>query len=1187
MKQIRRLFLLLCLITAGAQCTWAYYSNYKLDKTVTINNLKYDLFSYYAYEVNGYVHTCVESRHYACLVDILGTNEDVVIPGKIEDNGVEYTVNTIGTLIENNSIKSLTFQGPADFYFSTFSWKTGIDASGNNTYGYQEYSGFIKSTSLQTIEFKAGISEWNFKGARLLCPNLRHVVFTGFTPIFSGTWSNYCTAPASNVTAVVTNWSQETCENKQLTATVWCEFKNVVPSLDLVHDATLKSNGGGDVQIWKNKNNKSQLDYTMSSEGGEELVTFYGNVDSYQIRVYTSSNYNNPVLKRNGTVVNLETGSGYYYYDETSQMSVNSYEVVYNANNSRRLNFLNFGNGTVTLSGVSNGSAVSYEAEGLTETTYTFDKTTPVSVTITPQEGYKVQRIEHYGRIALPFDVNETTGVATTQYIFDDNESEQALKIYYQKKVIDEGTQFKLRISVDGSVGIGSVFYTDDGNYDWYDDDIGDNYFGYEIAPGESEEVIGKYELGDIMVFDFYVVNHLDEEEVAAGFTTMVNVYANGGKVECSDPGTEWGDYYSIPLDGGDMDVRVVIESNGRYLTGDNGSGGRVAIYCEGSETPLRIEDPGYWFWTLIPKTANPYVVITPLTGKTVVAVVRDGKMLSSLSTYRQSDGTYRIPLMGFDKGDSDYPLYVVYGDDISEVPVVEWNLLMAGDVNEVNSEDKKAYVMMYLDGDELLSTSQSEDSSVKTTCDIDKTWYLPASANVDFSIYVIPGQIFQVFFKGSEVTDNFVRNENYDGNGLLCYEYETDGYEQFAVDGTWTYVFKKAEEEDIIGFADENVKAICVENWDTNGDGELSKAEAAAVEQLRVLNSDKTVYSSPFKSNTVITSFNEFQYFTGLTEVCDSAFYYCQNLESIIVPKNVKTIGVKAFNYCRKLTFVQLPEGLTTIKSTAFWCCTALPALHIPETVTTLESQALSQMNALQTIKLPDNLTNGSNALHGSNGLKSIFIPAKVTSTSNIISGCGSMVSISVSPQNTVWDSRNGCNALIRTSDNTLVQGSVNTIIPDGVVTIGTDAFSTASDGIAIESVKMPNSVKKIGIRAFIRCKKLKSVELSSSVETIEMNAFQDCTALTSVVSKIETPFKFGTNAFYNINPACVLTVPKGKRQAYIDAGWTEDIFKGGIVEAEDEIPGDMNGDGSVTIADVTKLVNMVLGNDQPSSNP
>ena len=31
------------------------------------------------------------------------------------------------------------------------------------------------------------------------------------------------------------------------------------------------------------------------------------------------------------------------------------------------------------------------------------------------------------------------------------------------------------------------------------------------------------------------------------------------------------------------------------------------------------------------------------------------------------------------------------------------------------------------------------------------------------------------------------------------------------------------------ISFADPNVKAICVANWDTDGDGELNEAEAAA----------------------------------------------------------------------------------------------------------------------------------------------------------------------------------------------------------------------------------------------------------------------------------------------------------------------------------------------------------------------
>lgn len=779
MKQIRRLFLLLCLITAGAQSAWAQF--YHQQETVTINNQTYEL----SYSFSSYTDI---GSHHAYLIDISGTNEEVVIPAKITNGGITYPVEGVGALIENNSMKTLRFQGAVDFYYSTNSWKP----IGNSAFEYHECSGFIKSTSLQTIEFTFNISDWDKNGARLLCPNLRHIVFYGNAPLLSGTWSKYCTAPASNVTAVVPIWSEKTCENKQLTATVWCEFKGVVPSLDLVHDATLKSNGGGDVQIWKNKNNKSQLDYTMSSEGGEELVTFYGNVDSYQVRVFCSSDYSKPVLKRNGTEVNLDAASGYYYYDETSHMSVTSYEVVYNANYSRRLHFLNFGNGTVELSGESNGSAVSYVAEGMTETDYTFDKRTPVSVTITPQEGYKVQRIEHYGRIALPFDVNETTGVATTQYIFDDNESEQALKIYYQKKVIDVGTQFKLRMSVEGAGGAGAVFYSNDGSYYWIDDEIDDNGFGYQIDPGESDEVIGKYDPDDA-IMDFYVRIYLTPAEAAAGFVTTVKVYANGGLVECSNPGTEWGDYYRIPLDGGDMDVRVVFESNGRYLTGENGNGGNVAIYCEGSNTPLRIEAPGYWFWTLIPKTANPYVVITPIAGKTVVAVVRDGKLLSSLNNYRQSDGTYRIPLEGFDKGDSGYPLYVVYGDDISSVPIIEWNLLMVGDVDEANNENPKANVLWMVGGDELLLASEGE--SLKASCNIDKTWYVPVDTYLDFNIYVKPGQTFKVSFNGTDVTNIFVRKADYDNDdGTLCYVYEARGYEQFATSGTWVVEFKKPE---------------------------------------------------------------------------------------------------------------------------------------------------------------------------------------------------------------------------------------------------------------------------------------------------------------------------------------------------------------------------------------------------------
>ena len=68
----------------------------------------------------------------------------------------------------------------------------------------------------------------------------------------------------------------------------------------------------------------------------------------------------------------------------------------------------------------------------------------------------------------------------------------------------------------------------------------------------------------------------------------------------------------------------------------------------------------------------------------------------------------------------------------------------------------------------------------------------------------------------------------------------------------------------DIIQFADAEVKRICVENWDTNGDGELSKDEAKAVTSL--MDGEQSV----FYGNNTITSFDEFQYFTGLTSIED-----------------------------------------------------------------------------------------------------------------------------------------------------------------------------------------------------------------------------------------------------------------------------------------------------------------------------
>lgn len=95
-----------------------------------------------------------------------------------------------------------------------------------------------------------------------------------------------------------------------------------------------------------------------------------------------------------------------------------------------------------------------------------------------------------------------------------------------------------------------------------------------------------------------------------------------------------------------------------------------------------------------------------------------------------------------------------------------------------------------------------------------------------------------------------------------------------------------------------------------------------------------------------------------------------------------------------------------------------------------------------------------------------------------------------------------------------------------------------------------IPNSVSSIGERAFQSCSGLTSVTISEGVTSIGKYAFSDCSGIISIVSEIESPFAFGSNAFFNISSACILTVPYGKKDAYIAAGWTTEVFQGGIVE-------------------------------------
>lgn len=115
-----------------------------------------------------------------------------------------------------------------------------------------------------------------------------------------------------------------------------------------------------------------------------------------------------------------------------------------------------------------------------------------------------------------------------------------------------------------------------------------------------------------------------------------------------------------------------------------------------------------------------------------------------------------------------------------------------------------------------------------------------------------------------------------------------------------------------IIDFADAAVKALCIANWDTDGDGELNKEEAAAVTSLK----------SVFKGNKEIKSFDEFQYFTRVTSFLSWEFGNCSALTSLIIPRGITSIPSYTFSGCTSLRSVSIPNSVTTISAFAFYGC-------------------------------------------------------------------------------------------------------------------------------------------------------------------------------------------------------------------------------------------------------------------------
>lgn len=93
-----------------------------------------------------------------------------------------------------------------------------------------------------------------------------------------------------------------------------------------------------------------------------------------------------------------------------------------------------------------------------------------------------------------------------------------------------------------------------------------------------------------------------------------------------------------------------------------------------------------------------------------------------------------------------------------------------------------------------------------------------------------------------------------------------------------------------------------------------LLKTEAA-------LFTDEDIYvdgTNSIFTSTIITHFDEFQYFIKLTKIPAFCFSSCSKLTSIILPENIKSIGLNAFQ-TTSLSYIYIPASTTQIDMRAF----------------------------------------------------------------------------------------------------------------------------------------------------------------------------------------------------------------------------------------------------------------------------
>jgi hypothetical protein len=246
-------------------------------------------------------------------------------------------------------------------------------------------------------------------------------------------------------------------------------------------------------------------------------------------------------------------------------------------------------------------------------------------------------------------------------------------------------------------------------------------------------------------------------------------------------------------------------------------------------------------------------------------------------------------------------------------------------------------------------------------------------------------------------------------------------------------------------------------------------EVEKITASQLQPGTSSSTTIFYAQRNN--INSFDEFQYFTGLTKVPDYCFASCSNIQKIKLPSSITEIGKQSFYYCQKLQWIEIPETVNIFGAQSFYYCRAFTEFKFPDKVKTL----------------------GDNMLGQTENITDIYMPSVIEDRINSWSGGGSNTRIHIKSFASWVSFRFNTNGSTPMNSNSIMylngEPVTHFIVPEGVTSLGRCALYNLN---GVTDITIPDSVTTIGHQT-IGDPDLQRIHGGRGLKTIDNNSLDN----------------------------------------------------------------------------------------------